>query len=51
MRAVTDGRGADQAHTDPVEIILLIAAAILLIPPLFIWLDDERDHVGPKSSS
>ena len=27
------------------EIILIIAAVILLIPVLALWIDDERDHM------
>jgi hypothetical protein len=33
-----------------VAISLLIAAVIILIPLLFIWIDDQRDHMHPKSS-
>jgi hypothetical protein len=30
------------------EIFLLIAAVILLIPVLALWIDDERDHMHVK---
>jgi hypothetical protein len=30
------------------ELFLIIAAVILLVPVLAIWMDDERDHLHPK---
>jgi len=32
------------------ELSLLIAAVIVLIPLVAIWVDDQRDRMHPKSS-
>lgn len=48
MRAFTDSRNAGRAHSSYMEIMLLIAAVILLIPVLALWIDDERDRTRAK---
>jgi nucleoside-diphosphate-sugar epimerase len=39
----------DPADAQTVEIILVIAAVILLIPVLVLWIDDERDRMHPHT--
>ncbi len=48
MRQTTDGGIAARTETGLVAWILVIAAVLLLIPVVALWLEDEHDRMHPK---
>jgi hypothetical protein len=49
LRASTDGGSTRPKEAGLVEIILIIAAVILLVPMVALWIDDERTRTRAKT--